>query len=98
MMVKTVVDRILDSRIQILVLDQPWTIVLTPIQLSELWIEDFQPHEYFLHSFGKEFLDVFIVEINLLEGKILSKGHLGSYSWLETYQSWRTFSMFWLNI
>ena len=46
-----------------------------------------QPHEYFLHLFGKEFLDAIIAETNLLEGTILSKDHLGGCSRLVTYQS-----------
>ena len=46
-----------------------------------------QPHEYFLHLFGKEFLDAIIAETNLLAGTILSKYHLGGCSRLVTYQS-----------
>ena len=43
---------------------------------TALWIKDSQPHEYFLHLFGKELLDTSITETNLLEGKGLSKVHL----------------------
>ena len=57
--------------------------VNTPGRVDSLWIEGPQPHEYFLHLFGKEHLDAFIAETNLLEGKILSKGHLGSCFCLE---------------
>ena len=32
-----------------------------------------QPHEYFLHLFGEEFLDALIAETNLLEGKVAHK-------------------------
>ena len=39
-----------------------------------------------MHLYGEEFLDALIAEENLLEGKILLKGHLGSCSRLETYQ------------
>ena len=100
MIVKTVVDRIVDLRIQIL--DQAWNIVQTPIQFFpvnalrkvELWIENSEPHKCFLHLFGKDFLDAFIAETNLLEGKLLLKWHLGSCSWLKTCRSWRTFSIF----
>ena len=77
------------------IFDQAWNIVPTPIQFSpantpgkvECIIEDSQPHEYFLHLNGKEFLDVFIAYTNLKEGKIISKGHLGSCSLLETYKN-----------
>ena len=84
MMVKTVVD---SGRYR------ASNIVPTPIQFSPvnipgaLWIEDSQPHEYFLHLFGKLFLDGFIAERNLLEGKILPKGYLGNCSQLGTYRS-----------
>ena len=53
-------------------------------------MEDAQLFEYFLHLSGKEFLDVFVAETSLLEGKSLSKGHLGSCPRLENYQSRRT--------
>ena len=46
----------------------------------------FEDLPYFLHLFGKQFSDAVIAETNLLEGKILSKCHLGSCSRLETYQ------------
>ena len=44
-----------------------------------------QPHESFLHLFGEEFLDALEAKTNLLEGKFLSGGHLGSCSRLEIY-------------
>ena len=46
-------------------------------------MEDSQSHEYFLYLFGKELLDAFIVETNLLEEQILSKVHLAevALSW-----------------
>ena len=86
MMVKTVLDkgRYCASNI-----------VATPIQFSPfntfntkstVSYEDSQPHEYFLHLFGKQFLDTFIAETNLFKGKIIPKDHLGSCSQLETYQ------------
>ena len=50
-------------------------------------VTNIQPHEYFLHLFSGEFLGPLKAETNLLVGKIFLKGHLGSYSWLETYQS-----------
>ena len=108
MIVKTVVDRAGGIK----TLDQALNIVPTPTQFSPgvllilqerqttLWIEDPQPHEYFLHLFGKAFLDAVIAETNFkIKGRIYSKVHLGSCSLLETYhcQSWRTFSIFWLN-
>ena len=37
------------------------------------------PHEYFLHLFGEELLDVLIVETPILEAKVISKGHFESF-------------------
>ena len=51
----------------------------------------------FLAFIWEEFLHVFIASRNNLNRWKISKGHLRSYSRLETYQSWRTFSIFWLN-
>ena len=47
-------------------------------------MEDSQSHEYFFHLFGKELLEAFIAETNLLEGQILSKVHL-----VEVGLSWK---------
>ena len=47
-------------------------------------MEDSQSHEYFFHLFGKELLEAFIAETNLLEGQILSKVHL-----VEVALSWK---------
>ena len=49
--------------------------------------EDSQSHECFLHLLSKESLDALIAKTNLLVGKALLKGHLGSCYQLKTYQS-----------
>ena len=94
MMVKTVawVIKNVPTQIQFSLVNTPWK-----IEKLKLWIEYLQPHDYFFHLFGKEFLDAFIAETNLLARWKISKGHLRSCSWLETYYSWRTLSIFWLN-
>ena len=67
-----------------------YNLLLLILQKGEiaLWSEDSQPHKYFLHLFGKQFLDAFIAETNLLEEKILSKG----YPTLEVALGWKPIS------
>ena len=48
--------------------------------------ENSQPHEYYLHLFGEEFLDTLIAETNISPWELLSE--------METYQSSRTVSIF----
>ena len=59
-------------------MDQALNIVLAQIKFSPVnspgkvdcimnW--RYSPHEYFLHLFGKDFLDVFIAETKFLDGK-----------------------------
>ena len=48
--------------------------------------ENSQPHEYYLHLFGEEFLDALIAETNISPWELLSE--------METYQSSRTVSIF----
>ena len=78
-----------------------WTLQATLIPqegLIALWSEDSQPHRYFLHLFGTQFLDAFIAETNLLEEKTFLKDHLGSCSRLQTYKPRRTFNIFCIKI
>ena len=48
--------------------------------------ENSQPHEYYLHLFGEEFLDALIAETNISPWELLSE--------METYQSSRTVRIF----
>ena len=42
-------------------------------------------HMRIFSLYGEKFLDAFMTEANLLQGKILSNSHLGSYTRLEIY-------------
>ena len=86
-------------------MDQDLNIVPTQIQFSPVntpgkvdcimnWWSS-QPHEYFLHLFGKELLDVFIAETNLLNGQFRKVTLEIALGWKPV--SHEVFSIFWLN-
>ena len=78
MMVKTVVDSGRYCASNIVPAPIQFPLDNTPGKVDSIMNCIFSAHEYFLYLFSKQFLYAFIAVANLLEGKILSEGHLGS--------------------